>query len=256
MEGLGMELPAGSIFEIVGLAAHLLHKAQATDTVGCGTRRVMANCMMRKWVAGAFVLLGWIAGAETARAQGKLNAAPPVTYTNRYEGYVGLSFANFQAGQNLPQRMNLGGVEAQGTMWLTQRYGVTADFRGDAGTTPVFPNPYGLNRPLVYRETGMGGVQVRGPKNQYAAIDLHALAGVSHGVFDEAVTVNPALVGLYTNRTKPMFALGGSLDLNRTSYLAIRLSPDLILEHFGTETREFFGISGGVVYRFGQKHHY
>jgi len=35
--------------------------------------------------------------------------------------------------------------------------------------------------------------------------------------------------------------------------MAIRLSPDLILEHFGTETREFFAISGGVVYRFSKK---
>ena len=217
----------------------------------------MANKIMRKqWRAGALGLLGWIAAASGAQAQGKLGQAPPVTYTDRYEGYLGLSFANFQAGQNITTRMNLGGIEAQGTMWLTQRYGIAADFRGDAGTTPVFPNPYGNNRPLVYRETGMGGVQVRGPKNQYAAVDLHAFAGVSHGVFDEGITVAPPLVGLYTNRTKPMFALGGSLDLNRTSYLALRLSPDLILEHFGTETREFFGISGGVVYRFGQKHHY
>ena len=207
-------------------------------------------------MAGAVCLLGWMGAAGVAKAFFFIFKAPPVTYTNRYEGYLGLSFANFQAGQNITQRMNLGGIEAQGTMWLTQRYGVVADFRGDAGTTPDFPNPYGNNRPLVYRETGMGGVQVRGPKNQYAAIDLHALAGVSHGVFDDGLTVSPSLVGLYTNRTKPMFALGGSLDLNRTSYLAIRLSPDLILEHFGTETREFIGISGGVVYRFGQKHHY
>ena len=33
----------------------------------------------------------------------------------------------------------------------------------------------------------------------------------------------------------------------------MRLSPDLILEHFGTETREFFAISGGVVYRIPNK---
>jgi hypothetical protein len=26
-----------------------------------------------------------------------------------------------------------------------------------------------------------------------------------------------------------------------------------MLEHFGTETREFFAISGGVVYRFGKR---
>ena len=60
-------------------------------------------------------------------------------------------------------------------------------------------------------------------------------------------------VGLYTNRTKPMAAIGTSFDFNRSRNMAFRLSPDLILEHLGTETREFFAISGGVVYRFGKK---
>ena len=77
---------------------------------------------------------------------------------------------------------------------------------------------------------------------------------MAHGVFDGGTGgVPPEDVGLYTNRTKPIAALGGSLDLNRSKNLAIRLSPDLILEHFGTETREFFAISAGVVYRFGKQ---
>lgn len=214
----------------------------------------MANWTMRmRWMLGLGVLLP-VVGLGSATAQGKLGAAPPVTYLNRYEGYAGLNFSNFQAGQNLTTRMNLGGVEAQGTMWLKPRVGISADFRGEAGTTPVFPNPYRLNRVLVYRETVMLGGQLRGPKNQYAAVNLHAFGGVSHGVFDQGVNVAPPVVGLYTNRTKPIAALGGSLDLNRSAWLALRLSPDLVLEHFGTETREFFSISGGVVYRFGERH--
>jgi hypothetical protein len=43
------------------------------------------------------------------------------------------------------------------------------------------------------------------------------------------------------------------LDFNRSKNWALRLSPDLILEHFGNEEREFFSISGGVVYRFPLK---
>jgi hypothetical protein len=52
---------------------------------------------------------------------------------------------------------------------------------------------------------------------------------------------------------KPIAAIGGSVDINRSKNWAIRLSPDLILERFGSETREFFGISGGVVYRIGKR---
>jgi hypothetical protein len=193
----------------------------------------------------------------------KIGPAAPVTYANRYEIYGGLNFMNFQAGQALPTRMNLGGGEILGTYWLPfdvpflRNLGVGADYRFDAGTTPVLANPYVNNRPLVYMHVGMLGAQYRGPKNQYVAVNYHAYAGVGAGIFTYSLKDTPpefrGEVGLYTNRVKPMAALGGSLDFNRSKNLAIRLSPDLILEHFGTETREFFAISGGVVYRFGKK---
>ncbi len=204
-------------------------------------------------------------GLNEAEGQGKIGPAAPVTYANRWEVYGGLNFMNFQAGQNLPKRMNLGGGELEATYFFKPNWGVSADYRGEAGTTPVFPNSevYGIHRPRVYMNMGLGGVTWRGPRNQHAAIDLHALGGMSHGVFDagtdgagpvaQSASENARLVGLYSNRTRPLFALGGSLDVNQSKRWAIRLAPDLIVEHFGTETREFFAISGGVVYRFGKK---
>jgi len=191
--------------------------------------------------------------ATAAHAQnGKIGPAAQATYDNKYEVYGGINFMNFQAGQNLPQRMNMGGGELMGTYWLTNRLGVALDYRGEAGTTPVLPSPASFrpSRQLVYMNMGMAGVQYRGPKNHYAAVDYHALIGVSHGVFDGPTTYD---VGLYTNRTKPIGAFGGSLDYNRSKNLAFRLQPDLIVEHFGTEYREFFAISAGVIYRFGKQ---
>jgi hypothetical protein len=229
-----------------------------------------------------------MAGAAQGRAQGtvaspqtqttvpitssKIGPAAPVTYDNKYEIYGGLNFMNFQAGQNLPTRMNLGGGEVLFTYWLPghnwlKNLGVGADYRIDAGTTPVFanggitpPSSNGTginNRPLVYLNTIMGGAQYRGPKNQYVALNYHGYFGVSHGTFDYSLkNLLPggySQTGLYTNRTKPMAALGGSIDFNVRKNWAIRLSPDLILEHFGTETREFVGVSGGVIYRIGKQ---
>lgn len=213
----------------------------------------------------AVLLAGLMAaGAEAQQSQqGKLGPGAAVTYANRWELYGGLNFMNFQAGQNLNKRMNLGGAEIEGTYWLTNKWGLAAEYRGEAGTTPVFSNPYVISRPLVYMNMGMVGAQYRGPKNQFAALNFHGYGGMSHGTFDEGTkgagpvagtaTQNALAVGLYSNRTSPIFALGGSLDLNRSKNWAIRVSPDLILEHFGTETREFFAISGGVVYRIGKK---
>jgi hypothetical protein len=234
-----------------GFAAH-----SRTAPCNVGVDLEMGRPMQR--AMRALVCLLGVAGlalaAGKAKAQGKLAAAAPVTYDNKYEVYGGINLMNFQAGQNLPKRMNFGGVEVLGTYWLTSKIGLGAQYRGEAGTTDVLPSPRDINttvRPLVVLQTGMFGAQYRGPKSQRAAINYHAYGGIAHGDFTESGLVGD--VGLYTNRYAPIFALGGSVDFNRSKNLAFRLSPDLILEHFGTETREFFAISAGVVYRFGQK---
>jgi hypothetical protein len=188
----------------------------------------------------------------------------PVTYDNRWEVYGGLNFMNGQAGQNLPKRYNMGGVEGQATYWLTDRIGPAVDLRVDYGTTPVFPNTFQINRPVVRQIIGMGGVQYRGWKNQRFAIQYHGLVGVGAGKFDGGTlggvnapshnaAANAVAVGLYSNRVKPVGAFGGSLDINGSYRWAIRLQPDLIVEHYGTEYREFFSISGGLVWRFGHR---
>lgn len=197
-----------------------------------------------------------------------LRAAALPKYDNRWEIYGGLAFANGQAGQNLQKRYNMGGGELMGTYWLTDRLGVAGDYRFGAGTSPVL-SPY-YNRVLVYQSIVSGGVQLRGPKNRYAAIDLHALAGATSGTFDHAVNNYPGgspvsacaayqqtgqrgNLGLYCNGTSPWGAVGGSVDFNQSPKLAIRVSPDLVFEHFGTELREYVGVSLGVVYRLGKR---
>ena len=194
-------------------------------------------------------------------------------YDNRWEIYGGLNFMNGQAGQNQPgRRYNMGGGEVMGTYWLghakVKKLGVVADFRFGAGTTPVLSPFY--NRVLIMQSIPSGGVQYRGPKNRYVAIDFHALAGGTYGDFNYAVNHYPGgspvsacpaqhtptqveNLGLYCNHIAPYGAAGGSIEFNESGKLAIRLQPDLTFEHFGTETREFFAISLGAVYRFGKK---
>ena len=227
--------------------------------MGLQTKRMgLSRCteLRRLFLVLAGALTGLSAGEDQAGPDGRANWAPaePVTYANSYEVYGGLNFMNFQAGQNLPKRMNMGGGEISGTYWLTKRSGWWRTIAESAGTTPVNPNIYDVNRPVVYMNMALFGAQYRGPKNQYAAINYHAYAGPSYGVFNDGTGGQPPqLVGLYTNRWAAMAALGGSLDINRSKNWALRVSPDLILEHFGTETRVFVAVSGGVVYRFGKQ---
>ncbi len=236
-------------------------------------------------VTGILAVGFLMAGAAQSQAQGtvaspapqttvpipisksKIGPAAPVTYDNKYELYGSINFMNFMAGQHLPKRMNMGGGEFLFTYWLSshkrflRNLGPGIEYRGEAGTTPVLASAgiYNLSRPLVYMNMGLAGAQYRGPRNQYAALNYHGYFGVSHGTFDATLPLGQPgqpewsqVTGLYSNRTKPIAALGGSLDFNLKKNWAIRLSPDLILEHFGNETREFVAVSGGVIYRFGK----
>ncbi len=216
---------------------------------------------------------------QAAPGTAPLKAPPPVytgpKYTNRWEVYVGLNLMNGQAGQLLPKRYNMGGIEGMATYWFgtardgffRSHFGLDADYRFGAGTTPVL-SPY-YNRVVIMQSIASGGISYKGPRNRYVAINYHALGGVTSGTFDYAVNHYPGgspvsscpgnqqpgqkgNLGLYCNSTSPYGAVGGSIDFNESGKLAIRLSPDMTLEHFGTETREFFAISMGAVYRFGK----
>ncbi len=203
------------------------------------------------------------ATAAIAHAQDTFRPPPPVTYTEKYEVYGGINFSNGQAGQNLPKRYNMGGGEVMATYWLTPKFGIAADARYTAGTTPVLPaaqatNPRVQTRPLVSQFIGMGGLQYHWVGNQRYGLNFHALAGATHGTFDHS---NPSLpastfynaTGLYSNRTSATGVAGASLDFNRSARVAIRLSPEIVFEHFGTELREYVYVSGGVIYRFGER---
>jgi hypothetical protein len=213
--------------------------------------------------------------AVTAATAAALAPYAGPTYDNRWEIYGGLLFMNDQAGQSQPgRRFNMGGAEVMATYWLSNgkggpwsKFGIAADGRFGAGTTPVLSGYY--NRVVVMEAPFMGGVQYRGPKNRYAAVDFHVLGGGAYGDFDYAVNHYPGgsrvsacaaqqqvgqtgNLGLYCNHIAPYGTVGGSIDFNESARLAIRLQPDMIFERFGTETREFFAISGGVVYRMGK----
>jgi hypothetical protein len=211
--------------------------------------------------------------AVTKATAAALTAYTGPKYNNRWEIFGGLNFMNGQAGQVQPgRRYNMGGGEVMGTYWLgsapVKRWGLVGDFRFGAGTTPVLSPFY--NRVVIMQSIPSGGVQLRGPKNRYAAIDFHALAGETYGHFNYAVNHYPGgspvsacaadqkpgqvgNLGLYCNHFAPYGAVGGSIDFNESGKLAIRVQPDLTMEHFGNETRIFVAVSMGALYRFGPK---
>jgi hypothetical protein len=98
------------------------------------------------------------------------------------------------------------------------------------------------------------------------------MVGGSDGIFSHALghdpanpsyTVQPRDVGMYNDGMGLASTVGGSLDLNRSPRLALRISPDWIMTRYGgygtpsnvpskfvTRSQNEFGISVGILYRF------
>jgi hypothetical protein len=224
----------------------------------------------RKWRAAllgmGLLSTGWmmssVAEAQVVPPAQTIPEAPslqneslkPLDYKNKYDIYGGFASSHFNAGPALIPGANLGGFDIQGTMWLGMRLGATANVRGYYGTTGVVPNPYGIRGPFIMEHLFMGGPSIRGPKNEHAALTFHALVGGSYGIFDSAIDqglTGPNL-GLFSNGVTLATALGGSLDLNRSPRISVRISPDYLLTRFGGVSQNEFAISVGVLYRFSK----
>ena len=195
-----------------------------------------------------------------------------VRYDNKWEIYGGAGFSHFKSGPQLAAGANLGGFDVQGTYWLTGRLGATANLRGYYGTQGVDPNKYGVSGPFVFEHLFMGGATYRLLAGEHAALDVHGMVGGSSGVFSRALghdpndpsyAVQPRDVGMYNDGLGLATAIGGSLDLNRSPRLALRISPDWIMTRYGgygtptnvpsplvTRSQNEFGISVGILYRF------
>ncbi len=189
-----------------------------------------------------------------------------VSYNNRYEIYAGPAYTHFDAGPSLLQGANLGGVDVQGARFFNHRWAADGNVRAYFGTSGATPNPYGSRGPAVSEYMVLAGPEYRALSNAHASLTLHALFGGAYGDFSSALGNKPALlgggrvepgdVGFFNDQICFGSAIGGSIDLNRSSRLAFRISPDATLTDFSSagkgDFKEQFGLSIGLVYRLGR----
>jgi hypothetical protein len=205
-----------------------------------------------------------------ARAQYKQPVVAPnaplsgVQYNNRWEFYGGMAYAHLTAGPQLTQGSNLGGFDADASRFFTTRWALQGSVRGYYGTSGAAPNPYGIRGPFVNEYLFVAGPEYRGPSNEHVTTTVHALFGGAYGRFESALydqqnnKVPPQAVGFYPNQVAFGSVLGGTVDLNRSSRLAFRISPDAILTDYsssyisGSRLKADFALSVGLVYRMGR----
>jgi len=175
-----------------------------------------------------------------------------VQYNYRWEFYGGFAYAHLTAGPQLKVGTNLGGFDAEASRFFTQRWAIEGSVRGYYGTSGAAPNPYGIRGPFVNEYLFVAGPEWRGPSNEHISTTAHAMFGGAWGRFQSA------LQDQNNNQVAFGSVLGGTVDLNRSSKLAFRISPDAILTNYdnspipGSRLKADFAISVGLVYRMGR----
>jgi hypothetical protein len=190
-----------------------------------------------------------------------------VRYDNRYDLSLGLAYDHMKAGPNLLQGANLGGLDMNGSYWLTRNWGIEASGRGYVGTSGTAPNHANANGgdlmgPMVKQYFFVGGAEWLGPHNKHGDLIAHAMFGGVYGNFEKDLLGNPpGVFAFYHNQIAPAAIIGGHMDLNRSEHWVFRITPDAVMTHYNFKapppaTSSFsqfdvnFAISVGLEYKF------
>jgi len=181
-----------------------------------------------------------------------------VRYNNRYDLSVGAAYRHIKAGPNLLQGANLGGVDIEGSYWLTKRWGLEGTGRGYLGTSGAAPNPYEINGPFIMEYIFAGGAEFLGPHNKHGALIAHVMGGGAWGIFEQNLRGHPTeAVGFYHDQIAPVVVMGGHFDLNRSPRWVFRVTVDGIMTNYainwGPKNRQIdinTAVSVGVEYKF------
>ncbi len=181
-----------------------------------------------------------------------------IHYDNRYDMSLTMAYAHVKAGPNLLQGANLGGLNLEGSYWLTRRFGLEGTGRTYFGTSGAAPNAFQINGPFVAEYIFAGGVEYLGPHNKHGALIAHVLGGGAYGKFQQDLRGNPtSAVGFYYDQVAPAVVMGGHFDLNRSPRWVFRVTTDAILTDYainwGPKNRQIdinTAVSVGLEYRF------
>jgi hypothetical protein len=181
-----------------------------------------------------------------------------VRYDNRWDVSLGAAYDHMKAGPNLLQGANLGGLDADGSYWLTRKWGIEGSVRPYIGTSGTAPNKYNLKGPIVKETFFVAGAEWLGPHNKHGAIIAHAMIGGVYGNFEsDLLGYPPSTFAFYNNQVALAAIIGGHFDLNRSEHWVFRVTPDATIKRYGinyapytTSTDVNFAISVGLQYKF------
>ncbi len=179
------------------------------------------------------------------------------TYTHRWEVAGGGGYLRFRSGE-FNQKNSEIAFWLNTTYYFNQRLGLTGELRGAYGNAKINNlNPFAslVGRPQISEYPFLVGPTYRFRLRQKTALSVFALGGTAIGKFEgDSKGISSANLGLWpSTNARPVFSLGGSLDLNLYPNISFRISPSYTGTTFGGSLQNNAGFEMGVVYRFGRQ---
>jgi hypothetical protein len=191
-----------------------------------------------------------------ARREQRRLAAIREVYSHLYEAYIGGGFLRFTPGQTL-QRMNEYNWNVGATRYFSERFGVTLDGRGNYGSAYVGINQYSdtaIFKPAISQYTAMGGPTYRFFIHPRYSISGRVMGGAIVGNFSgDLGAFKPSGFGLYSDTTAIAVSASAPIEYNVSPGLGLRFAPEYVLTTFGSSTQNNFGVTGGLVIRWGKQ---
>ena len=128
------------------------------------------------------------------------------------------------------------------------------DGRGSYGTTYIGNNPYNVNHPAISEYSGMIGPTYRFILHPKYSVAGRVLAGAVYGNFSgDTDGFGTALLGLYPDGTTAIVSASVPVEYNVSPDLGLRIAPEYRLTTFDSSVQNGWGLTGGVVYRWGKQ---
>ena len=179
------------------------------------------------------------------------------TYTHRWEVAGGGGYLRFRSGQFTQKNSEIA-FWLNTTYYFNRNLGLTGELRGAYGNAKIQNyNPYAstVGRPQISEYPFLVGPTYRFRLRQKTGLSAFILGGTAIGKFDSnSKGIPAATLGLWPSTSaRPVFSVGGSLDLNLYPNLSFRMTPSYTGTTFGGSLQNNAGFEMGLVYRFGSQ---
>jgi hypothetical protein len=192
-----------------------------------------------------------------ANRQARIARTVHETYSHRWEFAGGGGYLRFRSGKELQKNSEIE-FWFDGTYYLNERLGLTAEIRGAYGNAKLYnsASSYGVNyNPKISEYPYLAGPTYRFYRRERYSVSGFALGGAAIGKFDsDTKGVSSTTLGMWpSSSARPAFSLGANIDINVYPNIAFRIAPTYTGTTFGGSLQSNGGFQMGVVYRLGQQ---